>query len=99
MSTILSTIKERPVAITGLVVTLSGDSAESGAAREAMEQHALLNLGEPKGRKLPVVADTPSKEDDLAVWHWLNELAGVEFVDVVYVHLEEGEGSAHEHDG
>ncbi len=87
------------MAISGLVVTLSGDCAKSGAAREAMEQHALLSLGEAHELKLPVVAETASKEDDLAVWNWLNGLDGVEFVDVVYVHMEEGEGSGHEHDG
>lgn len=76
------------MAITGLVITLSGDPVASKEAWRAIEGHDLLSLGEPNGRKVPVVADAPSREDDMAVWQWLNELNGVDFVDVVYVDVE-----------
>ena len=76
------------MAIAGLVITLSGDPAASEEAWRAMEGHELLSLGKPNGRKVPVVADAPSQEDDMAVWQWLNELNGVEYVDVVYVDVE-----------
>lgn len=76
------------MAVTGLIITLSGDPEASEEARRAMEGHDLLSLGEPNGRKVPVVADAPSQEDDMAVWQWLNELNGVDFVDVVYVDVE-----------
>ncbi|MFO0949249.1 MAG: hypothetical protein U1D30_25610 [Planctomycetota bacterium] len=82
---------------TGLVVLLG---PEPNAAEQSLEQIRAagpFTLGQRQDRCLPVVleAEGPTSARD---WHeWTQSLAGVEGVEVVFVHWhDEGEEEHHE---
>lgn len=82
--------------ISGLLITLDRDPAKRADALAALQRHPSIDLGEGEDHRIPIVVDTPSSDEDRAVWNWLHELPGVTFVDVVYVHFDEGEASRHQ---
>lgn len=76
------------MSISGLVLTLSDDaSAEAALSRLAVDSR--LVLGERFGRRLPVVAETPSVQGDRDLWDQLRASPGITNVDVAFVHLDE----------
>jgi hypothetical protein len=77
--------------ISGLLITLDRDPSKRTSAIAALQQHPSIDLGEGEDHRLPIVVDTPSSDDDRAVWDWLHEQPGITFVDVVYVHFDEDE--------
>lgn len=48
-----------------------------------------IELGHRRGRRVPIVVDSPDRHADQQIWGWLNELPGVVFVDVVFVHFDD----------
>lgn len=83
------------MAISGLVVTLSDDTA-AAAALSVLSSDSRLTLGERLGRRVAVVADTPSAHDDLELFDELRGMPGITQVDVTFVHLDT-EPAASEH--
>ncbi len=78
--------------ITGLVITLAGDGQTAGQARTALAANRSLVLGEAFGSRVAGVLDTPNESENRRHWEWLNSLAGVVFVDVVYIALDPVDG-------
>jgi len=75
------------MAISGLVVTLSEDPA-GAAALTVLNSEPRLTLGERFGRRVAVVAETPSARDDRELFDELRAMPGITQVDVTYVHLD-----------
>lgn len=75
------------MAISGLVVTLSDDAA-GAAALTVLNSDRRLTLGERFGRRVAVVAETPSARDDRDLFDELRGTPGITQVDVTYVHLD-----------
>ena len=75
--------------ISGLVVTL-----RNGRERDAIDQirqHPRFETGSHQSQRLPVVLDTPDRDEDKRCWQWLNALDGVDHVDVAMVHFEDAD--------
>lgn len=83
------------MAISGLVVTLSEDPA-GAAALAVLKSEPRLTLGERFGRRIAVVAETPSARDDRELFDELRGTLGITQVDVTFVHLDT-EPAASEH--
>ncbi len=75
------------MAISGLVVTLS-DGAAGAAVLAVLRSDPRLTLGERFGRRVAVVAETPSAHDDRELFDELRATKGITHVDVTYVHLD-----------
>lgn len=75
------------MAISGLVVTLAEDPA-GAAALTVLKSEPRLTLGERFGRRVAVVAETPSARDDRELFDELRAMPGITQVDVTYVHLD-----------
>lgn len=75
------------MAISGLVVTLSDDAAAT-AALSMLCNDPRFTLGERFGRRVAVVAETPSVDSDRALWDELRGHPGITNVDVTFVHLD-----------
>jgi hypothetical protein len=69
--------------VSGLVLTLSSDAERTSAAISELRSHPSIVIGDLAGPKLPIVVDTPTSEDDRAVWEWLHSLPGIRFVELV----------------
>ncbi len=75
------------MAVSGLVVTLSDDAA-ADAALSRWAADPRITLGERFGRRIAVVADTPSVNDDHSLFDELRSTSGITHVDVAFVHLD-----------
>lgn len=75
------------MAISGLVVTLSDDTA-AAEALSALTLDPRLTLGERFGRRVAVVAETASAHDDRELFDELRGMPGITQVDVTFVHLD-----------
>jgi hypothetical protein len=75
--------------ISGLLITLTDDPKASNAAMSELRADPRLVLGDRRGPLLPLVADTPDREEDQSLWRQLNEHDGIVKVDVVFVHIED----------
>ncbi len=82
------------MSISGLVVTLSEDPGTSELAMKLLTLDRRLCVGERFGRRVAVMAETPSVEADRSLWDELCTMPGVEFVDVAYVGLDD-QATAH----
>ncbi|MCW5755574.1 MAG: hypothetical protein KIT24_12775 [Phycisphaeraceae bacterium] len=69
--------------VSGLILSLSDHQHMREQALQAIHGHGLITAGALQGRRLPIVVDTPTSEQDREVWEWLSELPGVVFVDLV----------------
>jgi hypothetical protein len=74
--------------ISGLVVTLPADTQLLARALEAIRQEPALELGTQHGLRLPLVLETDTSTESQTLTDWLQQLPGVQHVDVAYVHLE-----------
>ena len=83
------------MAISGLVVTLSDDAA-GAAVLSVLATNPQLTLGERFGRRVAVVAETPSVHADRDLFDELRSTPGITQVDVTFVHLDT-EPAASEH--
>jgi nitrate reductase NapAB chaperone NapD len=77
-----------PMPISGLLITLDCDPSKRAEALAALRQHPAIDIGEGEAHRVPIVVDTPSSDEDRAVWDWLHDQPGVAFVDLVYVHFD-----------
>ncbi len=82
--------------ISGLVLTLVDDRSRREAAIRSLLAHPNIQVGHLHEHRLPIVVDTISTDDDSEVWVYLNQLAGVQFVDLVCVQDLELNGVSHE---
>lgn len=76
------------MAISGLVVTLAENNDAAEAAVAILRADPRLTLGEQFGRRLALVADTPSVRADRDLWDELRGNPGITNVDVTFVHLD-----------
>lgn len=72
--------------INGLVVTLDSDPDLAAAVVRSVVEHPRLSCGSQRDGRLPVVAETDSAPDAHAVFRWLQGLAGVTAVRLVYTY-------------
>lgn len=70
--------------VSGLVLTLSAEPGQDDRALRALAGHPMIDIGDRQGPRLPIVVDSPTDEEDKAVWEWLHQCPGVLFVDLVY---------------
>ena len=71
--------------VSGLVVSLKSDPRLREEAIEAIGRESCIEVGVIERRKMAIVVDTDSSEDDKRIWCWLGALPGVAFVDVAMV--------------
>ena len=71
--------------IAGLVVTLCDDDALSSCALEQLARDARVTVG-PRGRarKVPLVSDTATLDEQQDVWRSVANTPGILLVDLVY---------------
>ena len=77
------------MSVSGLVVTLEDDEARAAEAHARIERDPRLTVGERVGRRVPVVAQTESPEEDRTLWDALRAMAGIAHVDVTFVAFDE----------
>ena len=75
--------------VSGLVVTLDADPNRARGAVTQILNHSAFDVGERCGHRLPVVLETPDRQDDKQCWQWLNDLSGVVHVDAAFIHFDE----------
>lgn len=68
-------------ALSGLVVTLSQDEKEAESALAAISAHDAITTEKLLGRYLPIAIEAV---DTRHIHRWLESLAGVIYVDVVF---------------
>ena len=78
--------------IAGLTLTLDDDAVLAAEAIECLRAHAGIEVGERKNRWLPLVIEAGGAREVRDLHRWIEELAGVAYVDVVYVGFDEEEG-------
>lgn len=76
------------MAISGLVVILREDAEVADRALQALSSDPRLMLGERVGRRVPLVAETPSATQDADLWQDLLATPGIESVDVTFVSVD-----------
>ena len=79
--------------VSGLVVSFTDQPALREKAMDAIRDEPRIEIGVAKSRRMAIVIDTASSDEDKQLWNWLQELPGVVFVDVVMVGFEESTAS------
>lgn len=74
-----------PAIVSGLVLTLSIDTALADAAIHALRAHPRLTVGEEWGRWVPVSIEADDDRGCRDLHDWISSLKGVVYVDVVAV--------------
>ena len=69
----------------GLVLTLEQDDRMRAAVVATLERDSRITLGQDMSGHLPIVTETAGPDESEALFDWLFDLPGVQFVDVVYV--------------
>ncbi|MBK8913031.1 MAG: hypothetical protein IPM64_00275 [Phycisphaerales bacterium] len=82
------------MAISGLVITLEENAAAAEQAMRLLRADSRLSLGERAGRRLPLVAETPSAEADASLWADLLATPGVRAIDVTFVSVDSAPSDA-----
>ena len=75
--------------VSGLVVSLKSDPQLRNEAIDAIRAEPRIEIGAIKQRRMAVVLDTASVDEDKQLWCWLGSLPGVVFVDVALVGYED----------
>jgi hypothetical protein len=75
--------------VSGLVVSLKNDPRLRAEAINAIRCESSIEVGVIAGRRMAIVVDTNSSDDDKRIWCWLGSLPGVAFVDVAMVGYED----------
>ncbi len=71
--------------VSGLLITLSQEPEARDSALVDLRSRPELTVGEPSCCWLPVATETPDVKSGRDLHEWLEQLWGVEFVDVIYV--------------
>ncbi len=74
--------------VSGLVLILSEDESTHAATLQAIGDDPRVEVGPRQGRRVAVVVDTDSSDEDKVVWHRLQSLAGVDLVELTFVGFE-----------
>lgn len=85
--------------VSGLVVSLKSDPRLREEAIQAIRGESCIEVGVIAGRKMAIVVDTNSTDDDKRIWCWLGSLPGVAFVDVTMVGYDEPQPTDDSSDG
>ena len=75
--------------ISGLVVSLKSDPQLREEAITAIRQEKRIEIGLIQSRRMAIVLDTASTDEDKQLWCWLSSLPGVVLVDVAMVGFDE----------
>lgn len=76
--------------ISSVICELCSDESRRQHTLAEIDGHPHLESGNLVDfRKLPVVIDAEDAKQSKSVTEWLQQLDGVEFVDVVFVHFED----------
>ncbi|MFV1995957.1 MAG: hypothetical protein ACC661_11030 [Verrucomicrobiales bacterium] len=79
--------------IAGLTLTLHRDDALAAAALEELRACPEIETGERRGCWLPVVSDVADAKASRDLHRWIESLAGIAYVDVVYVGFDDASPS------
>lgn len=79
------------MAVKGVLLTLSNDSIESGAALQALCAKPGIELGELQDQWLPVVVETEDEGTSKELVKWIEGLDGVVFLDTVFASVGQGD--------
>jgi nitrate reductase NapAB chaperone NapD len=85
--------------VSGLVVSLKSDLTLREEAIAAIRKESRIEVGVIEGRRMAIVIDTTSTDDDKQLWCWLAALPGVTFVDVAMVGFEDQDDDSEANDG
>lgn len=77
--------------ISGVVAYLKFDEPLVEESLNMIRQHPAFELGERSGHRVPMVLETVGAGESRDAMDWINDLPGIEHVDVAYVHLEDNE--------
>ena len=77
--------------ISGVVAYLTFDEPLVEGSLDQIRQHPAFELGERCEHRVPMVLETSGPGESRDALDWLNDLPGIEHVDVAYVHLEDNE--------
>ena len=76
--------------ISSVIARLGSNSTNVESLINEITSRGGLEVGELiDGRLLPITIDASNGQDMEATTRWLQELNGIDFVDVVFVHFEE----------
>ena len=75
--------------ISGLLLTLSSDPDRASEALEHLQRRPGIELGDARGRWLPIATETSDSRSAREVHHWLESLPGIAQVEVIYVSFDE----------
>lgn len=74
--------------ISGLAITLKENAAKHDVLRE-LSEHAQVTIGETHDRKIAVVVETSSQEEDQDVQQRIREISGISHVDIVFIGFDD----------
>ena len=80
--------------VAGLSLTLNQDEALASAAVGQLFARDEIQLGEMEGRYIAAVVDTPGSGESRDLHRWIENLPGVDFIDVVYVGFDDAHSPA-----
>ncbi len=76
--------------ISSVIAKLNCDDATCQHTMSQIESHAALDLGKlVDGRSLPITIEAAGNQETEEITRWIMSLDGVDFVDVVFVHMED----------
>lgn len=76
--------------ISSVIAKLVQVESMLGTTVEEIARHPNLEVGDLiDSRMLPITIDAPSREETEATTRWLQSRAGVDMIDVVFVHFED----------
>ena len=77
--------------ISALVLTVSEDQSRARSALSAVRAQGTLTVGEPQGLRVPVVMDETGECKSIERFRWLEDLPGVESVEMVLAFFDDAE--------
>ncbi|MCA9192261.1 MAG: hypothetical protein KDB03_10875 [Planctomycetales bacterium] len=82
------------MSVCGLVLTLCDDSQLRAETIAELGRWPQISLGEEEFNRLPLVLDTPSRNEDRALLNRLEAMPGVLMVEVAFVGFDEHSGNS-----
>lgn len=74
--------------ISGLVISLAKASTLQNDTLRQLENDPRIEIGQRFMGRLAIVAETDSRQEDKAVWSWLEEMPGVVHVDLAFASFD-----------
>lgn len=82
--------------ISGIVISIESDELNRQTVVQKIEDLPYIKLGQSSSQRIPAVLETPSARQDRQAIQEINDIPGVTFVDVVFVHFDQEEGTQNE---